>query len=358
MHGTIMRAMPSAATLRTRLPFWLTIAVCVLALAASAVLLVDYLRHAPVFCDGGGGCGSVRKSALAYPVAGIPLPVFGMGGLLAVALASLVPGRRARIVQAALATGGAIIALGLIGWQLANRTICPYCVTVDAAMVVIAGLSVLRALRRWDPPLGRVETALAVGTMVLGVAAPIALGFALKPKPVPDGIPDVIAHELAKTPRGRVLVVDFVDFECPFCRMTHKELAPLLAANASKVHVVRKNVPLRMHPHALDAAKAACCAEELGKGDAMADALVAAPVEELTPKGCEGIAAAQGIDLDRFRACVTAPETEARVKMDQETFRAARGHGLPTIWIGTQKLEGAQDAASLKEALDAAIREL
>lgn len=340
-----------------RAAFWVTLAVLLVALAASAVLLVDYVRHAPVFCDAGGGCGSVRKSALAHPL-GIPLPAFGMAGLFAVALASLVPGRGARLLQAGLASLGAVVALGLIGWQLTNHTICPYCMTVDSSAVVLAILSTLRAVRGWDPPEGRLQPSLAALALLGAMGAPVGLGFVLTPKPVPEGVPDVITAELAKTPKGRVLVVDFIDFECPFCRMTHKAFAPLLHAHAGEVRVVRKNVPLRMHPHAMDAAKAACCAEQLGKGDPMADALASAPVEALTPKGCEDIAASQGIELDRFRACVAAPETEARIRADTETFRAARGHGLPTIWIGTQKLEGAQDEASLKEALESALRAL
>jgi predicted DsbA family dithiol-disulfide isomerase/uncharacterized membrane protein len=344
------------ATMPKRLPFWTTIAVSLLALASSAVLLVDYVRRGPVFCDGAGGCSSVRQSALAYPF-GVPLPVFGIAGLLAIALAALIPGRRARIFQATVATGGATVALGLIGWQVAKHTLCPYCMAVDGSMVVLAGLSIARAVRGWDPPLGRVEPGFAASAMLLAIGAPLGVGFT-RASPVSAGLPDVIAEELRKAPRGKVTVVDFVDYECPFCRMTHKELAPLLAAREGKVHVVRKNVPLRMHPHAMDAAKAACCAEEMGKGDAMADALVSAPSEALTAEGCEDIASSLGLDRVRFHACVASPETEARIKADADAFRAAKGHGLPTLWIGETKLEGAQDKASLEQALDAALRAL
>ena len=153
-------------------------------------------------------------------------------------------------------------------------------------------------------------------------------------------------------------VVDFVDFECPFCRMTHAELAPLLAQRKAKVRVARKHVPLRMHPHAMDAAKAACCGEVLGKGEEMADALFDAPPQDLTPEGCERIAKEQGLDLDAFRACVNDPATAERIEKDKEAFRAVKGHGLPTLWIDGTKLEGAQDRESLESTLDAAIRAL
>src|SRR5262249_42283463 len=151
--------------------------------------------------------------------------------------------------------------------------------------------------RKWDLP-GRAVVLVPFALAgALAAFAPAAYGWM---KPIPP-VPDVIAQELQKTPRGKVTVVDFVDYECPFCRMTHVALAPLLAANESRVRVVRKNVPLRMHPHAMDAARAACCGERLGKGDAMADALFTAPTDELTVDGCEKIAAALGLPLEGFR---------------------------------------------------------
>jgi predicted DsbA family dithiol-disulfide isomerase len=138
--------------------------------------------------------------------------------------------------------------------------------------------------------------------------------------------------------------------------MTHAELAPIVAANASRVRVIRKQVPLtRIHPHALDAARAACCGELLGKGDAMADALFSAPVEDLTPEGCEKIALSLGLDIDAYRKCVSDPKTDERIRADEDAFRASGGRGLPTIWIDETKLEGAQDGPELERVVRAAI---
>ena len=171
-------------------------------------------------------------------------------------------------------------------------------------------------------------------------------------------VPAVIADEMRQTPRGKVTVVDFVDFECPFCRMTHEQLGPLLETHKDQVRVVRKHVPLRMHAHALDAAKAACCAERLGKGAEMAEALFTAPPEELTPEGCEALAVKYGLDATAFRDCVKDPAIQARIDADRETFRAAHGHGLPTLFIGETKLEGSQERAVLASTLENAIRSL
>ena len=348
------RAHPPSG-MRKNVWFWITLLLVSAALVASAVLLVDYVRPAPVFCDGAGACGKVKATVFARPL-GIPLPAIGLAGMLALGLAALVPGRGARIAQAAGGGLAGVVALLLFGVQAKMGVLCPFCAIVDGSAVALAGLSLARLLKAWDPPSGRVVQAAAAFGLLASIGVPFAIGFSARA--IPGDVPPAIAEEMARTGRGKVTVVDFVDFECPFCRMTHAELAPLLEERADKVRIARKHVPLRMHPHAMDAAKAGCCGEVLGKGEEMADALFQAPPESLTPEGCEKLAKERGLDLDKFRACVKDPATAARIERDRETFRAVKAHGLPTIWIDGVKLAGAQDRETLEATLDAAIRAL
>ncbi len=341
--------------MRRTLPFWAAIAVTVAALVASSILLVDYVRPAPVFCDSEGGCGIVKRTVFAYPF-GIPTPVFGIGGFLAIGLAQVVPGPRARLAQVVLASTGALVAAGLLAVQASMKTLCPYCAVVDVAALLLFALSTARARFSWDPPVHKGLVGGSVLSVLGAIAIPVAVG--MNKKALPLDVPAVIAEEMRKTGRDKVTVVDFVDFECPFCRMTHAELAPLLAARKDKVRVARKHVPLRMHAHAMDAARAACCGERFGKEEEMAEALFTAPPEELTPDGCEAIAKRLGLDVDRFRECVKDPAIDARINADRETFRAAHGHGLPTLFINETKLEGAQDRRRLEAALDRAMTAL
>jgi len=341
--------------MRKHLPFWLVLALCAAALVASAMLFVDYVRPAPVFCGAEGGCGAVKRTAFAHPL-GIPTPLFGLAGFLAIAMAQLVAGRRARIAQAMLAVFGGIVAAGLVVVQIAMHTICPYCAVADGCALLLVGLSIARAVKGWDPPAGRRPLVLGAALSFAAALVPVAVGMGKRA--IPIDVPEPIAEEMKKTPRGKVTVVDFVDFECPFCRMTHAELAPVLAARKDKVRVARKHVPLRMHPHAVDAAKTACCGEAQGKGDEIAEALFSAKPEELTPQGCEELASKHGLDLAKFRACMKDAAIEARIRADGEAFRAAKGHGLPTIYVDGTKLEGAQDKETLESTVDSAIRAL
>ncbi|MBX3199166.1 MAG: hypothetical protein KF894_13630, partial [Labilithrix sp.] len=74
--------------MRKNVWFWLTVVLVAAALVASAVLLVDYVRPAPVFCDAGGGCGKVKATVFARPL-GVPLPAIGLVGMLGIGLAAL-----------------------------------------------------------------------------------------------------------------------------------------------------------------------------------------------------------------------------------------------------------------------------
>lgn len=339
--------------MRKNISFAATMLACVAALVASAILLVDYVRPAPVFCDSDGGCGLMKRTAFAYPL-GIPTPAIGIAGFLAIAFVALVPGRRARIGQAMLAVFAGVVALGFIGVQIAMKHICPYCAVADTCALLLAGLSIHRAMRADDPPTAMPALGAAVGATLLAVTVPLVLGFTRRA--LPKDFPAALAKDAQDAPRGRVTVIDFVDFECPFCRMTHAELAPLV--KEKKLHVVRKQVPLRMHPHAMDAAKAACCAEKLGKGDAMADALMTAPSSELTPEGCAKLARELSLDAKAFEDCVNDPATAARIEKDKQTFKDVKGHGLPLLFVGSVRLDGAQSGADLRAAVTEAEREL
>ena len=171
-------------------------------------------------------------------------------------------------------------------------------------------------------------------------------------------VPAVVDAERARTPRGQITVVEFIDFECPFCRAFNADFQPLLAARAARVRVVRKQVPLaRHHPHAMDAARASACADDMGQGDAVADALFRAPPETLTQDGVVELAARVGhLDAAAVRACVTAPKTDERIRADIESFFVgADGDGVPTVWIDDQVFVGQKDVATLQRALDLAL---
>jgi uncharacterized membrane protein/predicted DsbA family dithiol-disulfide isomerase len=334
----------------TRLPAGLALSlVPVLAgLAVSAALLVDYVRPRPVFCAVGGGCDAVKHTAFAA-VLGVPTPAVGVVGFLAIGVAALVDGRRARVMQLVLSVGAALVGALLLSVQIGIHVLCPYCTVADACAIVSAVIAAVRLRPGACGASPRWSSYAATGLMSLAVAAPVGAGLRATP------VPSLVRDEMSRTPKGQIAVVDFVDFECPFCRMTHEALEPLLEAHAERVRRVRFQVPLRSHPHALDAARAARCGEKLGMGTAMANALFTAPVEELSPDGCERLALHLGLPIDAFRACVNDPATLERIESDRAKFRQAGGYALPTIWVDKTELIGAQSETTLRQVLQKAL---
>jgi len=225
--------------------------------------------------------------------------------------------------------------------------------TVDVTSIVLLSLVLMRVRTEADGPAAK--GSLAIGAMFAAAIGVPFLSHAL----VKTHVPDVIAQEITKTPPGQVTIVDFVDFECPFCRQTATDFEPVLAKYPGRYRLVRKQMPLaRIHPHAAVAARAACCGETFRKGDEMAAKLFSAPVTELDEEGCAKIAQSLNIDADAFKACMADPSTQKKIDADAADFKAAQGHALPTIWIGGEVIEGAQGQEKLQKAMDKAISEL
>ncbi len=325
-------------------------------LAASGVLLVDYV-HSPVFCDDRGvGCDVVRRWAYAH-LGAATLPTLGL--LFFAALLGATTFRRFPFAHTALRALGALGALTGVALMLTQvaiiHALCKYCLVVDSSALVSGILAILLA-RNASARGPRWTEAITVALAVLATGIPLTYGFtrhtphrpALR---VETSLPEAIATEQRP---GKATIVEFVDFECPFCRRQQEAMAPVLASYGDRVRLVRRNVPLTtIHPHALDAARAECCADEQHRGDAMAQALFHA--DDLTPDGCARLAGSVGVDMDTWRACMVSHRPEASLDHDRELAHHLGIHGLPTFWIGNERFEGAQDPAAIRASIDRAL---
>ncbi len=185
----------------------------------------------------------------------------------------------------------------------------------------------------------------AVTRAVLGLG--LGLGAAgCTPSPT---TPAAIQREIARSPKNTATVVIFTDFQCPYCRRAHAALAPLLAEQAGRVRVVVKHVPLRIHPRATDAARASVCGERLVRDPAALDhALFSA--DRLEPGDLVDLAAPLGAPREAFEACLSAPETSARIVSDIAEFDALRGEGVPLVFVNEVRFDGAAQAEEYRRA--------
>ena len=293
----------------------------VIGLAASIASGIDDLG--PTFCAE-SGCETVRTSAWAAPL-GIPMALLGVLFFTTMLVLGFVERPRLR---KALAIAGGLWAVWLVVLQaFVIGAWCKLCLVADPAAIVLA-VAVLAGAPSVKLHFGRLATIAGATAMTLGV-----LAMWTRAPEVPAAQKPVVAAS------DRVTIVEMVDFECPFCREMQQRLDAAIARANVPVRIVRKMVPLRSHRGALPAALAYCCAEEQGKGEAMAAALFEADPEDLTTEGCEQIAERIGCDLERYRAA--RPHAEQRVAADLAEARETGVRGLPTLFIGDHVVTGA-----------------
>jgi predicted DsbA family dithiol-disulfide isomerase/uncharacterized membrane protein len=333
------------------------------ALATSVALAVDYSGPAAAYCAQ-QGCKAVRRYA---SVGGFnPMPWMGIAayGTLFVLSLPASAGLRLRLLVPLAILGGLLGTSLLASQPLLIQAWCPPCLVVDTAAILaaVSAYGFARAARSVDgpePAATRAQLRHAVATqefvrrwawltlLSLSVAAPL-LWPIVRPQPnLPPGI-------RALGDPDKVTVVEFSDFECPFCRELHPRLVDLLAPFGDRVRYVELNAPLVSHPHAQDAAHAAVCADLQGRGRQMADALFRAPV--LSRATNRELARQLGLELPSFDRCLADPATQARVRAERSLLDEAGLEGLPTLFVGSTKLVGAQPTEILRKELERALR--
>lgn len=152
---------------------------------------------------------------------------------------------------------------------------------------------------------------------------------------------------------AKVTIVEFSDFQCPFCAKGADVLKEIKKKYGNKVKVVFKNFPLPFHNHAEAASNAGLCANEQG-GDyfwKMHDAMFAAQ-DSLDNEGLKKTAKSIGLKMDAFEKCLAENKHLAQVKADIEEGRNVKVKSTPTFFINGQLINGAQGLEVFSEIID------
>ena len=155
-------------------------------------------------------------------------------------------------------------------------------------------------------------------------------------------------------PDGDVTVVEFFDYNCPYCRRAGGEVAGLLEADA-QVRVVMREWPI-LGDGSVFAARAALAAREQDAYAAMHDALMASPAR-VDEGAVIRIAQGLGLDVDRLRADMDAPAVQAHIDASMELARSLDFSGTPSFVIGDELVPGMVETARMQELVDAARSE-
>jgi protein-disulfide isomerase len=154
---------------------------------------------------------------------------------------------------------------------------------------------------------------------------------------------------------ARITLVEFSDFECPFCSAAEKQVEVVMAAYPKDVKLIYKQFPLSMHPHAELAAEASLAAREQGKFWEMYDVLFK-NFRTLSRTSIFAMAKGIGLDMDKFKADLDSGKFKAVVDKDLADGEAAGVYGTPAFYINGKQYNGEVTLAALKPILAAELK--
>jgi Na+:H+ antiporter, NhaA family len=158
------------------------------------------------------------------------------------------------------------------------------------------------------------------------------------------------ARDHVAGPDGAVTLVEFGDFECPFCIRAYPSVKDVQRRLGDDLRFVFRELPLDKHPHARTAALAAEAAGLQGRFWEMHDSLFEAR-GRLAPDDLVGYAHDLGLDLDRFVRDMRSEELDKRVDEDFESAIRSGVNGTPAFFVDGEPYDGAYDADGLAKAI-------
>ncbi|HTB19152.1 MAG TPA: thioredoxin domain-containing protein [Bryobacteraceae bacterium] len=177
-----------------------------------------------------------------------------------------------------------------------------------------------------------------------------------RPKLLEDPVTIAVEGAPVRGPAdARITLVEFSDFECPFCSLAVKQVDTVMAAYPKDVKLIYKQFPLSMHPHAEMAAEASLAAREQGKFWEMYDVLFK-NYRRLSSDSILGFAKDIGLDMDKFKADLAAGKYKAVVDKDLADGEAAGVYGTPSFYINGKQYNGEVTLAALKPILAAELK--
>lgn len=147
-----------------------------------------------------------------------------------------------------------------------------------------------------------------------------------------------------------VTIIEFSDYECPFCQRAEPAVAKVMETYRDKVRLVFRDFPLPMHKNAAPAAEAAACANAQGKFWEYHGKLFTS--SSLGADRLKAIAGEIGLDAAKFDECVSKRQFKADVEKDLADGAEAGVNGTPAFFINGRLLSGAQPYEKIKEVID------
>lgn len=154
---------------------------------------------------------------------------------------------------------------------------------------------------------------------------------------------------------AKVKVVEYSDFQCPYCRTFHPTVQQMLNDYGQEIVYVYKHLPLSFHPQAENAALASECANEQGKFEQYMNTLFAKQSEWGNTQGTQSFktyARSLGLKAADFNACLDEKKYLDKVNADAAEAAEFGVNGTPGVFIGDKFFAGAAQWSDVKATLD------
>lgn len=152
-----------------------------------------------------------------------------------------------------------------------------------------------------------------------------------------------------------VTVVEYGDYECPYCRGAFRDVHELLGEYPDKIRFVFRNFPIaQLHPHAEQAAEAAEAAAAQGKFWEMYELLLQ-PYGHLDTDSLVTNAELIGLDIPRFRADLAGQRYAARISADLQEGLRNGVNATPKFYVNGQRVDGKVPLENLEELIRQAV---
>jgi protein-disulfide isomerase len=151
-----------------------------------------------------------------------------------------------------------------------------------------------------------------------------------------------------------VTIVEFTDYQCPYCHRAQAVIDQVLARYPEKVRFVHLDFPLDGHPGAIPAARAARCAGEQGKFWDYHRGLMTAP-GELDEADLKRRAGAVRLDASKFASCLSSGRHDDAIRASLEHGSSLGVTGTPAYFVNGRMISGARPLESFTEVIDAEL---
>lgn len=330
-------------------------------------------------------CDAVMASKFAEFAFGFPLSSFAAAWFLTLVVIALIARnpfwRRdaVRMLFGMTLFGSVMSLVYLAVMSFVLDTYCLFCIFVDA--INFAGLGIALSLKPeglGEHPFdkGRLKTMMGTAFAAVVVVVPM-ISIVLNSSTIPDAEAARLAEKILTSaplpvrsgeeftsigPKDApVTIVEFSDFQCPYCRLMAMSLHHLANRYPGKLRIVFRNYPLDaacnpeikrvMHQYACESARVAHCAHKQGKFEETYS-LIFEDQSTLAPGVPARIAAKAGVDPTQLEACVNDPATAMAIARDIEEGRQLQVESTPTLFFNGHKVEGGLPTPVLERIID------